>query len=191
MKQLIDSAGNNIEIVTDRLILRPWSEADAFKLYEYASDFETAFNAGWVRHKSPEFSKAVIKTVYSRSGAFAMDLRDGSDTAIGSVTLYVGESKARNRKDNEGDIGYWVGKPFRNRGYVTEAVLSLIDFAFNELKLNRVWCSYYEGNFPSLRVMEKCGFIFDHIVYDSFNPMLQNRFTEIFYSIKRSAYLKE
>ena len=101
LKHLIESRENDIKILTKRLVLRPWHEADAPKLYEYASDPETAFRAGWMRHTSVGFSKAVIKRVYCRSGAFAMDLRNGSYKAIGSVTLYMGESKARKRKNNE------------------------------------------------------------------------------------------
>ena len=38
------------EIVTERLILRPWQESDAESLYKYARDPEIGPIAGWPPH---------------------------------------------------------------------------------------------------------------------------------------------
>lgn len=48
---------------TERLILRPWEEADAEDLYEYARDPEVGPIAGWPVHKSVEDSLEVIRNV--------------------------------------------------------------------------------------------------------------------------------
>ena len=52
-------------------------------------------------------------------------------------------------------VGYWVGFPYINKGYATEACKAIFDFAFGTLRLHRlsIWVSV--GNEPSLRVAEK------------------------------------
>lgn len=49
---------------TERLLLRPWTEADAESLFEYAKDPDVGPIAGWPPHKSIEESRNVIKDVF-------------------------------------------------------------------------------------------------------------------------------
>ena len=59
---------------------------------------------------------------------------------------------------DEAEIGYWIGVPFQGRGYTTEATREVIRHAFEELGMTTLWCGYFDGNDPSRRVGEKCGF---------------------------------
>lgn len=43
-------------LTTERLVLRPWTEADAESLFEYAKDPDVGLIAGWPSHKSVEES---------------------------------------------------------------------------------------------------------------------------------------
>ena len=52
-------------LTTERLVLRPWTEADAESLFEYAKDPDVGPIAGWSPHKSVEESLNVIKKVFS------------------------------------------------------------------------------------------------------------------------------
>lgn len=66
--------------------------------------------------------------------------------------------------DDNGDsceIGYGIGSGFWGRGYATEAVLSFIEYCFEEKGLNTVYASFFTGNEASKRVMEKSGMTFD------------------------------
>ena len=38
----------------------------------------------------------------------------------------------------------------------------MLRYAFEDLKMNRIWCGYYDGNEKSRRVQEKLGFVFHH-----------------------------
>lgn len=49
------------EIITDRLIIRPWSIMDNSDLYEYAKSELVGPNSGWKPHKSEDESKEIIK----------------------------------------------------------------------------------------------------------------------------------
>ena len=53
---------------TKRLILRPWTEADAEALYKYASDERVGPLAGWPPHTSVENRREIIRAVLSKEG---------------------------------------------------------------------------------------------------------------------------
>ena len=60
-------------------------------------------------------------------------------------------------------IGYWIGKKFRKKGYMTEATQAVIAFCFEKWKVMRVEIAAEEKNNPSQRVIEKCGLQFEGI----------------------------
>ena len=43
-----------------------------------------------------------------------------------------------------------------------EAVKRMQKRAFEDLDCDMLWCAYFDGNAKSARVMEKCGFVYDH-----------------------------
>lgn len=145
---------------TKRLILRPWRESDAQSLYEYAKDPEVGYPAGWPAHTSVENSREVIRNVLSVPETYAVCLKDG--TAIGSMSLKLKGSTDMTDREDECELGYWIGKPFWGQGLIPEASRELLRHAFEELNMRAVWCGYYEGNEKSRRVQEKLGFIYHH-----------------------------
>ena len=60
-----------------------------------------------------------------------------------------------------GHIGYWIDRNFANRGYTTQAVEILTQYAFQELKLHRLEINLRPENASSRRVAEKAGYIFE------------------------------
>ena len=61
-------------------------------------------------------------------------------------------------RDDECELGYWIGKPFWGQGLVPEAVREILRHAFEDIGMTKVWAGYYEGNDKSKRVQEKCRF---------------------------------
>lgn len=55
-------------------------------------------------------------------------------------------------------IGYYVDRSQNGRGYTTEAVRLVVDYAFEILKLHRVEAGVMPHNLGSIRVLEKAGF---------------------------------
>ena len=143
---------------TKRLILRPWSENDAEELYKYASNPEVGPPAGWPPHTSVENSREIIRTVLSAPETYAVCLKENGKP-IGSVGLHRNDLA---EKDDEYELGYWIGKPFWGQGLIPEASRELLHYAFEDLGMNRIWCGYYDGNEKSRRVQEKLGFVFHH-----------------------------
>lgn len=150
---------------TERLILRPWTETDAQSLYEYAKDEAVGPVAGWKPHKSVEESLEIIKTVLSAEQCYAICEKDGN-IAIGCIELRLNGHTDMTDSDMECELGYWLGKPFWGRGYMSEAGKMILEYAFESLKMTTVWCGYYDGNLKSKHVQEKLGFVFHHTCND-------------------------
>ena len=144
---------------TERLILRPWEESDAEDLYEYAKDPRVGPAAGWPVHTSVENSRDIIRNVLSAPHTYAMVLKE-TGRAVGSIGLKFRENSDLPLHDNEAELGYWLGVPYWGQGLTTEAAIFLRDYAFRDMKLEKLWCGYYEGNERSWRVQEKCGFFY-------------------------------
>ena len=140
---------------TERLILRPWEEADAEECYKYAKDPLVGPIAGWPVHTSVENSRQVIRDVLMVPETYAIVLKE-SRLPVGSIGLHFHSDLAE--KDDEAELGYWLGVPYWGQGLVSEAARELLRYAFEDLKLSRVWCGYYDGNEKSKRVQEKLGF---------------------------------
>lgn len=146
---------------TERLILRPWEETDADSLFEYAKDPLVGPAAGWPPHRNVEESLDVIRNVFNGPECYAICLRQGR-TAVGAIELKLNGKTDLTDRDDECELGYWIGRPFWGSGYVPEAAEELLRRGFEELGMTTVWCAYYDGNTKSKRVQEKCGFVYHH-----------------------------
>lgn len=139
---------------TERLILRPWRLSDAEECFRYAKDPRVGPIAGWPAHTGVENTREIIRTVLSAEETYAIVLKE-TGLPVGSVGLHNNDLA---EKEDEKELGYWLGVPFWGRGIVPEAAGEILRHAFGDLKLNRVWCGYYDGNEKSRRVQEKLGF---------------------------------
>lgn len=148
---------------TARLVLRPWLEEDAQSLYEYAKDPLVGPPAGWPPHTSQENSLEIIRNVLSAPQTYAVCL-DGK--AVGSVGLKLRGFTDMTDRADECELGYWIGRPFWGQGLIPEAARALLEYAFEELGMQAVWCGYYDGNEKSRRVQEKLGFVYHHTTRD-------------------------
>ena len=142
---------------TDRILLRPWRDDDAEVLYKYASDPEVGPRAGWPPHKSVEESLEIIRTIFRSDHMWAIELKETGEP-IGCMGYMVcGESNI-NISENDVEAGYWIARPYWNRGICTEALRLLIDYCFNVKGFATIWADYFPENPASGKVMEKCGF---------------------------------
>ena len=156
---------------TNRLILRKWKDTDAEDLFEYAKDPDVGPIAGWQPHRSVEESLYVIKNVLNGAECYAVCEKENGK-AIGAIELKLNGHTDMTERDDECELGYWLGKPFWGRGYMPEAAKELIRHGFEQLGMNTIWCGYYEGNHKSKRVQEKLGFVYHHTCQNVPVPLL-------------------
>lgn len=150
---------------TERLRLRPWRASDAESLFAYAKDPAIGPIAGWRPHGSVAESLTIIRDVLNGRECYAICERE-NDVAIGSVELKLKGSTDMTDREDECELGYWLGVPFWGRGYMPEAAGALLRHGFETLGMKCIWCGYYDGNNNSKRVQEKLGFVYHHTCRD-------------------------
>ncbi len=135
--------------------LRDWREGDAPALARYADNrgiwlnLRDLFPHPYRLEHAQEFIRRV-SAVEPRT-VFAMAT---AQEAIGSIGLAPGQDVHR----YTAELGYWLAEPFWGRGIVTRAVRAMVEYAFQELGLRRVFAEPYATNPASARVLEKAGF---------------------------------
>lgn len=152
------------KLETERLIIRPWDDLDADELFELAKEPEIGYWCGFKPHKTIGDTFFVLHNILETEETYAICLKE-KEIIIGSIGL-------DGIKDGECSLGFWIGKPFWGNGYVVEAAKEVLRHAFEDLKLSKVWCGYYEGNFKSKHVQEKLGFVYSHTIHDKYVKQL-------------------
>lgn len=159
-----------MEMVTERLVLRPWSLSDAPAMFALCSDPAVGPIAGWPPHKSVDESTAVISSVLGPE-AYAICLKS-SGALVGCIELKLGERNEISPSDSSCEMGYWLGSAYWGQGLMTEAVREMQRHAFEDLGMDKIWIGYYDGNERSARVQRNCGFIFQWTTPDVDVPLM-------------------
>lgn len=173
-----------MNLETERLLLRPFSEGDAADLYEYAKDPRVGPSAGWPVHKSLAESREIIATVFSAPNTFAL-VDKSTGKVIGSAGFVDRHQTALPGPDDE--IGYALNPAFWGRGLMPEAVEELLRYGFEELELQTIWCGHYDFNDKSRRVVEKCGFLY-RFTGKTWDEGVKEERTELHYALTREEW---
>ena len=144
-------------IETPRLILRRFSIEDAQPMFDnWASDPEVTKYLTWPAHGSVEVSKWVVNdwiSHYEEDTFYQWAIVPKElDQPIGSISVV-----SRNDEAELVHIGYCIGKNWWHRGIMTETLQAVIDFFFDEVRVNRVETRHDPNNPNSGAVMRKCG----------------------------------
>lgn len=141
---------------TERLVLKPVTERDIPAYKRHFVDYEVIRNlTAQVPWPYPEngVSDYVLKSVMPRQGndywGWGIFEKEAPEELIGHVDLWR-DGKPENR-------GFWLGRPFWGRGYMTEAVEPVMDYAFDCLAFESLVFSNAVGNERSSRVKIKTG----------------------------------
>lgn len=141
---------------TERLILRPIVTADAPEIEKLAGAREVADGTLTIPHPYPNGAAnqwmAAHQADHERTGSIVLAItRRDSGALCGTIGLHIEPNHQR------AELGYWIGVPYWNRGYVTEAARALIDYGFRTLGLRRIFAQHYANNPASGRVLRKLG----------------------------------
>lgn len=177
-----------MELETERLVSRRWKESDAEDLYKYASDPDVGPAAGWSPHKNVDESLDVIHNVFNGKEVYAVCLKENGK-AIGAIGLELNGHTDMTERDDECEMGYWLGKPFWGQGIIPEAAEEMLRHAFEDCDMRKVWIGYYEGNTKSKRVQEKCGFVYQWTTQDVDVPLMHEKRTEYVSMITKEDWL--
>lgn len=138
---------------TDRLRLRPFALADAPAVELLAGAPEVADTIHGLPHHYPPGAAAPWIAAHAEratsGGEFHRAIMHQEEgRLLGAIRLTVTARHAR------GALGYWLGVPYWNQGYTTEAARRVIAFGFDALALHRVEAACMTRNPASARAME-------------------------------------
>jgi RimJ/RimL family protein N-acetyltransferase len=136
---------------TKRLALRAPRLEDAKTMVALANDRRIAENAARIPHPYKMSDAQTFITGANKSGGeavFLIALRD--KTVIGACGITAQEATP--------ELGYWLGVNHWGKGYATEALHAVIDYAFTDLAHEALQAGARVTNPASRRVLEKCGF---------------------------------
>ena len=144
-------------IVTERLLLRRSSPEDAETISAYRSDPDVHRYQGWERTDA-DGVRSEIEAMATRKpgehGGWVQLTVEERETGI-----LVGDVGLSPADDDVGviKVGYTMSPEVQGRGYATEAVRALIDYAFGTLGADVVRAYASAANLASIRVAEKSG----------------------------------
>jgi RimJ/RimL family protein N-acetyltransferase len=141
-----------------RLILSPFRPEDAPETQRLAGDraiadttlniphpYQDGVAEDWISIHRQMFEEGLLAN-------FAIALRKNAHL-VGAIGLRI------DRASDKAELGYWIGRPYWNHGYCTEAAELVLDYGFAGLALNRIHAAHLARNPASGRVMEKLGML--------------------------------
>jgi ribosomal-protein-alanine N-acetyltransferase len=154
-----------MELTTSRLTLRAFTLDDSEmvaklchnrKIYDMTSSLPYPYTIdmakSWIerheswRHELQRFEWAIVHTQ--------------TNQLIGAIGL------GYNRNHHHGEVGYWLGEPYWNQGYASEALQIVIKWAFTEQQYHRIYARHFIFNQASRKVMEKAGLTYEGTMVD-------------------------
>lgn len=141
---------------TPRLILRPYRLDEAAIVSQLANDKDIATNTenlpypyeeymayNWISHHEDMFLRGDLLNL-------AVCLRKTNEV-IGAIGFDL------DLKNDNAELGYWLGRPFWGKGYATEAARRMLHYGFTELNFHRIHSCHLSLNPASGHVLQKIG----------------------------------
>jgi RimJ/RimL family protein N-acetyltransferase len=151
-------------IETERLVLRRPQPQDAVYVAELANDPDVARMTTSVPHpyRLADAQGFLARTLQSDDREDLPLLVEHREVGpIGMVGLH--------RRGHYPELGYWLGRTFRGRGFATEAVRAVLDWTQREQGRRAILSSHFVDNAASARVLHKAGFLYTGDVEQRFS----------------------
>jgi ribosomal-protein-alanine N-acetyltransferase len=157
----------DLRIETERMTLRPplmgdWRAWSALRRdsQEFLKPWEPVWAPDHLSRRAFQSRVAWSRRAIQTGTAVPLFLiRREDGVLLGAITL----DNIRRGPAQSGTTGYWVGQPFARQGYMREAVLAVVDYAFTALDLSRIEAGCLPENTPSRRLLEGCGYKYEGV----------------------------
>ncbi len=138
--------------------LVPWSMDFLDDLVKYANNpliaknLTDAFPYPYTKESGIKFIEAV--SIQNPTLVFAIVKEN---EVIGSIGLHPQQDVYR----NNAELGYWLAEPFWGQNIMTTAITQIVDYAFENLPINRIFAKPFGYNIGSQKALLKSGFILE------------------------------
>ena len=144
-------------LITDRLILRQLETTDDIDIFSHRSDDRVNTYLEGFRHSSIEQTQAFIdriqKEVANNKTILWVITQKDINKFIGTICLWNISAK-----DYKAETGYTLNPEFQKKGYMNEALVKVIDFGFNKMKLRTIEAYTHENNDGSIQLLLRNNF---------------------------------
>jgi len=142
------------KIIGDRVYLSPMNSEDYLKYVEWLNNYEIAKGVNHVTNVlSIDAEKVWLEKATSEKYIFAIVNKE-NDTLLGNISLMKIHEINRTA-----ELGIFIGdENYLSRGYGSEAIMLLLDYAFRYVNLNNIMLRVFDYNKRAIKAYEKCGF---------------------------------
>jgi ribosomal-protein-alanine N-acetyltransferase len=144
-----------MEILTERLKLREFTQDDFQAVHEYASDPETVRYMPFGPNTEEETREFINRNLKRQQEQPRTEY--GLGIVLKREDRLIGACGIHGVTEMQASIGYILNRGYWGHGYATEAAKALVDHLFDELGVHRVYASCDPENHASIRVLEKVG----------------------------------
>jgi RimJ/RimL family protein N-acetyltransferase len=143
-------------IGTERLVLRGLVRSDAQQICELLADSRVAAMTANVPHPygrddADAFVERGLTRDWNREPGFVIEHRNFG--LVGMLGIKLGEA-------GKPALGFWLGRPFWNRGYATEALRAALTWVKRDWRKKVVVAGHFSDNPASGQVLCKAGFLY-------------------------------
>ncbi len=174
---------NRIE--TPRLLLRPFMESDLPAFFACCRNPNIGDNAGWKPHETLEESEQILHSIFMEQENIWAILLKEENQLIGSIGLI--HDPARENPYSR-MLGYWLDELFWGNGYMSEAVRSVLKYAFEELQMDLVTANCYPHNSRSLHILKCNGFVYEGTLHQAEQIYNGQIYDHLCYYLTRDMY---
>jgi len=148
---------NNIEIHTERLLLRPIHKSDAESVFSYRSDSFVNKYQGWIPKTIEEVSEFIenrVSPIMDSTGTWfqLVIFKKESGELIGDIGLHFFDPD-----NKQVEIGCTIGKKHQKLGYASESLSEILKYLFLDLNKHRIIASIDPANTGSIKLVAKLG----------------------------------
>jgi RimJ/RimL family protein N-acetyltransferase len=145
---------------TERLLLRPLELDDVDLLWPDIADGEISKYMAWEAHtdksQTVNFLKGEVARQQAGQGITWAVFKDGSFCGIFSIIGLVKTHRALTY--NKAELAYWLSRKYQGEGIMTEAGRRVLQFAFQQLGLHKLFVSHFSINKASENLIKRLGF---------------------------------
>jgi len=176
-------------LITKRLIIRPYTLQDAPDLQRLIGECDIAATMVHVPH--PYIDGMAEEFISKQQESFKKGLMIAFAITHRQNGFFIGGISLNNidKQSELAEMGYWIGKPYWNQGYGTEAARAILKYGFEALGLNRIYANYFKQNLASGRIMQKIGMKYEGCQRQQFKKW-GNFVDLVLYGILKSEYIE-
>lgn len=162
---------NSWHLTTERLSLLPVQPSETAEFFPLFSDPAISKDMAWTAHTAPEQSRKFLveaENSLKLMKAVHWGVRH-EGILVGLFSLIDVRGRHRSIDYDRAELAYWISPNYQRRGFMTEAGIAAIEFAFTQMHLNKLIVSHHAGNTASERLIRRLGFRFLYLEQEAFS----------------------